>query len=660
MRASAVRWVGVIGAAVCLVMAAAVPVLARGLAGAPGVRYVPFRPQDIVFPVACVVVGGTVVWLRTTNAVGWVLFAMGACGVIGMLAAVYGVRAYVYPSASLPAADVALALGNWLWVPALLLGTTLLPLLYPTGQLPGRRWRAAVVSTLAGLVALLPAAASSPVAFRNAQADARPPLVLPQAAQTVLLVLGGGLLAVSSLACIGNAGARLWKASPPERAQLAWLLTAVTGAVVFLVALPVEWLFVLALGTIPVAVAVGVLRYGLLGIEVVLRPALLYGLLTLLLALVFGGVTAGLSALLPAGPSPTFLAAAAVAIGVVPAYSRIRRFVDRLVDGPAADPLAAVGGVGRVVAGDAADPVTGVLQSVASATGSPGAELRDPADRVVARCGSPVALGTIDVPLTSAGDSLGTLVLAAPRHGFTAAGRALAAALAPQIAVVLQATTLNVALEDARRRLLEATQAERNRLRRDLHDGLGPSLSGVALGLEATRTVLRANPDLAEQILQRARTEVAGAVDEVRRILDGLRPGGLDALGLVEALRTQACRAEDGLSVQVAADPALSAAAPGTALDPEVEVAAYRIALEAVTNARRHAGAAHCAVRLSADEGHLGIEVSDDGHGLPAAPREGVGLMSMRHRAEALGGAFELRSGSGGTTVLAQLPRHLP
>src|SRR4051794_36181003 len=138
--------------------------------------------------------------------------------------------------------------------------------------------------------------------------------------------------------------------------------------------------------------------------EVVLRRALLYGLLTLLLALVFGGVTTGLSAILPAGPAPTFVAAAAVAIGVVPAYSRIRRLVDRLVDGPAADPLAALGGVGTVVAGDAADPVTGVLRSVAAVTGSPGGEVRDPTGRVVARCGSPVVLDVIEVMLTFAGE----------------------------------------------------------------------------------------------------------------------------------------------------------------------------------------------------------------------------------------------------------------
>jgi signal transduction histidine kinase len=660
MRDPAVRRAGVTCAATCLAMAAAAPVLARGLEHAPGVPYTVLKAQDVVVPTACGVIGAALVWLRPRNAVGWMLLVIGTCGATGIVLGIYGIRAYVYPSGGLPAADVALALANWLWLPALFLGLSLLPLFYPSGRLPSFRWRAAVIAVVAGLAALLPVAASSADAFADWHVDARPPLSLPLAVQTALVTGGLVLLGVTSLACIGNAAIRLWRARPPERAQLAWLLTAVTLAAVLLVVSPVEWLFLLALAMVPVAVAVGVLRYGLLGIEVVLRPALLYGLLTLLVALVFAGVTTGLSAVLPAGPAPTFVAAAVVAIGVVPAHVRIRRFVARLVDGPAGDPLAALGGIGRVMAGDDADPLTGVLQSVVTSTGATAAELCDPRGRVIARYGDRHFLDTLDLALTSAGEDLGTLVLTAPPHGFTDTGRALVAALAPQVAVLVRTTALNVALDDTRRRLLDASQAERDRLRRELHDGLGPSLSGVALGLEATEATLRQNPDAAEQILARISTEVGSAVEEVRRILDGLRPGGLDALGLVDALRAQAAQQVDGLVVEVSAYPGLESGGPGTPLDPEVEAAAYRIAVEALTNARRHADAAHCAVRLWADGDELGIEVSDDGRGFPAAPHEGVGLVSMRHRAEVLGGAFELRSSSSGTTVVARLPRHRP
>jgi signal transduction histidine kinase len=217
--------------------------------------------------------------------------------------------------------------------------------------------------------------------------------------------------------------------------------------------------------------------------------------------------------------------------------------------------------------------------------------------------------------------------------------------------VVVRAAALNAELDEARRRLVDATQAERSRLRRDLHDGLAPSLSGVALGLESAQRAVRGDPDRAERIVRRLRTEVRGAVEEVRRILAGLRPPALDAVGLVGALRAHTHDPAGGPAVEVTADADLSP------LDPDVEAAAYHIALEAVTNARRHAHATHCTVRLSADDSRLRIEVRDDGHGMPAVPREGIGLTSMRHRAESLGGTLEVRSGSTGTTVVARLPR---
>ena len=141
-------------------------------------------------------------------------------------------------------------------------------------------------------------------------------------------------------------------------------------------------------------------------------------------------------------------------------------------------------------------------------------------------------------------------------------------------------------------------------------------------------------------------------MDQVRRILDNLRPPTLDALGLVGALRAHAQNSADGLAVQVsAAGPLL------TPLDPDVEAAAHRIALEALTNVHRHARATRCTVRLATDDSQLFVEIEDDGRGLPAVPRPGVGLASMRYRAESLEGALEVRSGSGGTTVTARLPR---
>jgi signal transduction histidine kinase len=173
----------------------------------------------------------------------------------------------------------------------------------------------------------------------------------------------------------------------------------------------------------------------------------------------------------------------------------------------------------------------------------------------------------------------------------------------------------------------------------------------VSLGLEAVRRALRDDPDRAGEILDRAQAEVRSAVDEVHRILDGLRPSVLDELGLVGALRAQAHDPAGDLDIEVVA------AADLSALEPEVEIAAYHIALEAVTNARRHAGATRCTVRLDRAQGQVHVEIRDDGHGLPSQPRQGIGLASMRHRAESLGGLLTVQSGPAGTRVVADIPR---
>jgi signal transduction histidine kinase len=170
--------------------------------------------------------------------------------------------------------------------------------------------------------------------------------------------------------------------------------------------------------------------------------------------------------------------------------------------------------------------------------------------------------------------------------------------------------------------------------------------------MSAVRAALGSDPARTAQILDRLRAEMSGTVEEVRRIIDGLRPPALDSLGLLGALQAHAAHPTDRMAVDVIADAELSP------LDPDVEAAAYRIALEAITNAHRHAAADHCTVQLSADDGQLRVQVSDDGHGLPTAMRDGVGLASMRHRAECLDGDLDVRSGPGGTTVVARLPRH--
>jgi signal transduction histidine kinase len=194
-----------------------------------------------------------------------------------------------------------------------------------------------------------------------------------------------------------------------------------------------------------------------------------------------------------------------------------------------------------------------------------------------------------------------------------------------------------------------ARDAERRRLRRDLHDGLGPALAGMAFRIDATARLLPIEPGRAADQLATMRADLRGAIGDVRRLVDGLRPAALDELGLVNALRAQASRTGDVI-VEVDAPPSLPA------LPAAVEVAAYRIITEAMTNVARHAAARTCTVRLSADTA-LRIEIADDGRGLPEHPRPGVGLTSMRERAAELGGACSTESRPGaGTLISIRLP----
>ena len=259
----------------------------------------------------------------------------------------------------------------------------------------------------------------------------------------------------------------------------------------------------------------------------------------------------------------------------------------------------------------------------------------------------------MSLPLQVSGRELGTLRVAArsPGEPYTDGDRRLLAALAPQVAVVVRALELAEALESERDRVVAATRAERDRLRRDLHDGLGPSLSGVSLGLQALDTALTVGDQpTATDLLTRISAEAGTAVGEVRRILDDLRPAALDDASLTAAMRRHVDAVAAGVPVE------LDVAAAMTPLPSNVETAAYRIAQEALTNVIRHADAGHARLAMATENDTLRLEVTDDGHGFHPARAQGVGLASMRHRAETLGGTFEVTTDETGTSIVATLP----
>jgi signal transduction histidine kinase len=228
----------------------------------------------------------------------------------------------------------------------------------------------------------------------------------------------------------------------------------------------------------------------------------------------------------------------------------------------------------------------------------------------------------------------------------------LIADLAPQVAAAVHAVTLSRELQTARQRLVELREEERRRIRRDLHDGLGPALAGLTLTLEAVRNLADTDLERADQLLASATAQVQTLIGDVRTLIYGLRPPALDELGLAASLRTLATRdstPEPGVRVDApSALPKLPAA---------VEVAAYRIAQEALTNVRRHAHARTCSIRVAVEPTALRLEIEDDGVGLGDAS-SGVGLHTMRERAAELGGTCQIgQAAFGGTLVSASLPR---
>lgn len=261
---------------------------------------------------------------------------------------------------------------------------------------------------------------------------------------------------------------------------------------------------------------------------------------------------------------------------------------------------------------------------------------------------------TWQAPLLNRGQEVGRVVAGRRGERLSRADQTLIAAAAPQLAAAAEAMRLHESLALARDRLVRAREEERRRLRHDLHDALGPTLAGIGLGLDAARSRARRDPPGADGLLCELQDEVRGCVGEVRRIIDGLRPPALDERGLIGALEHRA-RAILDRSADLAVS--VHGSAPSD-LPAAVEVNAYLIAQEAVTNAVRHAGATRVDVAVHAERTALVIEVSDDGRGLSGSDTgQGIGMTSMAARAQEIGGVLDVSSMTEvGTRITARLP----
>jgi signal transduction histidine kinase len=439
-----------------------------------------------------------------------------------------------------------------------------------------------------------------------------------------------------------------------------------------LIALVTLHLSILGLAALPVTIALSILRYRLWDIDLLINRTLVFGGLTLLVAAAYILVVGLLGVLFQAANNVflSILATGLIAILFHPLRQRLQQIVNRLTYGERDDPVSVLSRLGEQLENTAVPEATlpALVETVAQALKLPYAaiavartgdgKLRD---EIVAVYGHPPDRTTA-FALVYQGEHIGQLLVAprAPGESFTPAEMRLLENIARQTGAAVYAYQLTHQLQHSRERLVTTREEERRRLRRDLHDGLGPQLATLALKVDAARNYLHHKPDsarpesieAADHLLIELKGQIQAAIQDVRRLAYELRPPALDQLGLAPALSEYAAQnSVNGLLITVEAAetlPPLSAA---------VEVAAYRIALEAMTNVMRHARAAACTVRLSLYDGQLGLEISDNGLGMPVPPPPGVGLASMRERAAELGGVFDLQSIPGkGVKVSVRLP----
>lgn len=553
--------------------------------------------------------------------------------------------------------------GSWLWT-GVIPGLLVVLLWFPTGDVPSRGWRWVVRGAVVAGVAIWVSVAFDPGRMTDYETHVNNPLGW-QSGGTALRIassVGFGVLGLVAIAVVASVVVRFRRADAAVRAQLRWLLIALLVFSVTYLLPGGGWLGVASLVVnvaatflLPVTLAVAITRrdgYGL-------PRVLVFGFLSTLLVSAYLAVVGGAEVLFDgrADRVAALVAAGGVALAAAPLRARLQRGVDRLVYGDRGDPYAALSDLGRRLAGSPDDLLHEVVAAVVDALRAPYAAVTLLGDATptaaVGRARSPEVV----VPLTLRGENVGALVVGqrAPTERYGARDLALLHDLAGHIAVAAHAAALTRDLQRSRESLVLAREEERRRIRRDLHDGLGPALAGVALGIDAARNTMDRDPAATAEALRQLKSEVQSSIADVRRLVYDLRPPTLDQLGLVPALEEYAARLSErgGIDATVSAPtlPALPAA---------VEVAAYRIATEALANAARHSGGHTASVTLGIDDDWLHLGVADDGVGMPAQGNNrhrGVGLGAMTERAAELGGRCEVTpAASGGTMVSAVLP----
>jgi signal transduction histidine kinase len=636
---------------------------------------------------------------QPSNPIWWLFFVIAIALAVGTVLPEYAIYAIRVSPGALPAPALAIALAEPTPIISLV-GILLVLQLFPDGRPVSPRWR--IVVWITAFAVILGIVAQFVVPHRivsvwsddlqHAHVSAVDPMGLAPLRDigVIAQAVSAALLWVIAIASVVSLFVRRRKADALQHTQLRWLAYVVGLAAVWIVVmLPLMLVFgensiaaglfwlvatpLVALG-IPVSVGIAIVRHRLLDIDVVISKTIVYGALAVFITIIYVGVVVGVGQLAGsvATPALSAIAAAIVAMAFQPLRRRLQRVANRFVYGARATPYEVLSGFSEHLAGvyGQENLLARMAQVLAEGTGAThsdvwlavGNELRAAAawpegKGVAASVPLPgdgalpeIPQATRAMPVLHGGELLGALsVTKAPADPMTQTEERLLTDLAAQAGLVLRNVRLIEELRASRQRIVAAQDERARALERNIHDGAQQQLVALAVKLRLAGTLAEKDPPKTAAMLEQLRAEAQDALENLRDLARGIYPPLLADQGLAAALGAQARKSPVPVSVD----------ADGVGRYPQdVEAAVYFCVLEALQNIAKYSGASTATLRLSASNGDLRFEATDDGAGFDAATtRYGTGLQGMADRLDAVGGSLVVRSSPGaGTSVVGRVP----
>lgn len=453
-------------------------------------------------------------------------------------------------------------------------------------------------------------------------------------------------------------------ASEKEKQQIKWLIFGllvvvgsifINGLVEFL---PTNHLFktafffitktfqAIAFCFIPLSIGYAILKHQIWQIEWIFSRTLLYTLLTTIIIVIHVLVVGGLGVIFQSLGNIfiSLLSTGIIALSFQPLTVHMQRLVNRIIYGERDEPIVILTRLAERLEGTL--HIQEVLPTILETTIK---ALKLPYAKVMLKNGSSHEIGTftgdyLSFRLIHQGDEVGSLLvgLRTPNESFSKKDVKVLSHLAKQIGTAAHSVIINTELQKSREKLVTTREEERRRLRRDLHDGIGPSLAAQTIKVGVARQLLADNPTAADRLLETLENDLSGTLTDIRHIIYNLRPPSLDDLGLVGAIREFVSQLKSGNGQEFLIDVKVPHTIPS--LPAAVEVAVFRIIQEAVTNVIRHSSATKCVVLLRVSKNGLELIVEDNGSGIDENAKKGVGLLSMKERATEIGGYCNVES----------------